>query len=384
MTAVEYLPDGVYFDLDEELYFGQDALGSSDLMKLWKFKHGWWWQSRWNPDRVEKVSKERMFGRASHKIILEGMDAYERTYAVTPTCPKGALVTVGDVQAALQAEGFHLRGVSNWRAADWFAAAATNIPHVPCWPNIMADFDEERGQKPVVTAVQDRALRVMFEAAMGNPAIANLFGAVSGFPPLAEISILFTDPTGTRRRWRLDRMFPAFNLDLKTMGNWDGRPLPYAVGDIIGRGGLDIQRADYDVGRAKLYDFVRAGKVQGGTLDQRAFLQTIVEAGGKWDWVWIFYQKPDPSGRAPVIFPVMDESGSDLALYGQRKAAKAMKFYRDAVAEFGLERPWTHVEDLHYTAEEFEPRITLPHWVAEEEPSGEASAWASNDDEVAA
>lgn len=379
-----YVPDGVYFDLPDELYFEQEALGSSDLIRLWKHKHGWWWQSRYNPDRVERVFKERAFGHGAHAIICEGLGAYEQRFAIQPTCPPGALLTAKDCQEALRRANFALRGTSGWVKEDWYAAVDSNLPNVPCWPNMLADFDVERGTRPVLSAVQDRMLRIMHRAAMADPGIAHLFGEGSGFPPLAEVAVLKTDPTGVRRRWKFDRLFPAFTLDLKTLGNWEGRPLQFAVGDHIGRGGYDIQRADYDVGRGALYDFVRDGfQVYGGSVEQRHFLKKMVEGGGAWDWVWLFYQKPEPTGRAPVIFPVYDDNESELKAFGRAKAVKALSFYREAMAKFGAAEPWTHVEPLHYTAEGMSPRITLPHWVSEDEPPEDAAAYDQPDQESA-
>ena len=383
--SYEFVPDGVYFDLPEQLYFAQDALGSSDLVRLWKHKHGWWWSSRWNPDFAEKpAGRERIYGRGCHAIVLEGVPTYERKFAVMPEKPAVGLYTIGDVKARLSAEGFSLAGTSSWSAGDWFAAARDNLPLVPCWPNMMADFEAEElaiagpgGElRQALTPVEDRMLRVMHRAAMEDPGIAKLFGTESGFPPLAEVSVLRTDATGIRRRWRFDRLFPQFTLDLKTLGNWEGRPLKFAVGDHIGRGGYDIQRADYDVGRGALYDFVRDGfQVDGGTVEQRHFLKLMVEAGGNWDWVWMFYQKPELSGRAPVIFPVYDDNDSDLKKYGRAKATNAVAFYRQAVEKFGLLEPWTHVEELHYTSPAAYPNISFPHWIEEDEPPEDPAAY---------
>lgn len=373
--AYEFVPDGVYLGLEERLYFGQDAIGSSDLIRLYKHRHGWWWQSRWNPDHVDRPGPERNYGSATHVIVLESVAAYERRFAVQPTCPPGALKTIGDVKAALEGAGLSTRGTSGWVAAEWFRAADINLPDLPCWPNMLEEFDRDRAERPFVSAVEDRMLRIMHAAAVDNPAISTLLQDTEEFPALAEVSILKTLPDGTRRRWRLDRLFPQFTMDLKTLGNWSGRPLRFAVGDHIGRNGYEIQRADYDDGRRALNAFVRDGfQVYGGTLEQRDWLRRLVDMSPSWDWVWLFYQKPEPTGRAPVIFPVYDDSDSDLARWGAARAAKALTFYREMMASFGPMRPWTSVEPLHYTVEQTKkPFITLPHWIGEDDPADPAA-----------
>jgi hypothetical protein len=377
--SYEFVPDGVHLHLAEELYFGQDALGSSDLIRLNLYKHGWWWSSRWNPDHVDKPGPERNYGSATHSILLEGVEAYQAKFAIQPACPPNAIKTGGEARAALAANGFSLRGTSGWRNEDWFESVAMNMPTADVWPTILAEFDRQRGDRPFLTEVENRMLLIMYEAAMANPAIHALLDQGGAFPPLAEVSVLKTLPDGTRRRWRFDRLYPNFTLDLKTLGNWSGRPLRFAVGDHIGKGGYDIQMADYHVGRRVLYDFVGDGfQVFGGDIEERAWLKRIVEMNDAWDWVWLFYQKPEPTGRAPVLFPVYDDFGTGLHPGGAAKAMKALAFYRERVTEFGLLKPWTSVEPLHYTPDSVGsnsklPTITLPHWLGEEEPSDPAA-----------
>lgn len=381
-----YVPDGVHLGLPDEIYFEQEALGSSDLIRLHKRRHGWWWSSRYNPDRIDKTTKEQLYGSALHAIMLEGPPAYEARFLPEPTRPAGAVATIDEMRGALRQGGFRVdgagAGTSGWKAPDWAAAMRANLPRTPCWPNILADYEKTlRGSgKRRIGEVEDRMLRLMYAAAMGDPHIAGLLADAGGdYPPLAEVSVLHTLPDGTRRRWRLDRLFTRFTMDLKSLGNWHGRPLPYWVGEHIGHNGYEIQRADYDYGRQVLNAYVLNGfEVFGGSIEQRAWLLKLVQqtADAGWDWLWMFYQKPDPAGVAPVIFPVWDDAGSDLFRAGQQRCRAAMKFYADAVARFGLGQPWTHVEEVHYTSEDHQPRLILPHWIGEGiEPDPEADGY---------
>jgi hypothetical protein len=369
------LADGVYLNLPEEEYFAQDALGSTDFIRLWLRRHGWWWSSRYNPHKKITETDAQNYGSALHKIVLEGVDAYERRFAVIPDRPAGAVSTIDEMRAKLADVG--LRGVSKFRAEDWAWAMREHRPDVPCWPNILADFDDEAGTRPRITSLENSMLRLMRDAMMESPDIARLFDDQEGRPPLAEVSVLATLPSGIRRRWRFDRLFPAFTMDLKSLaGAAHRRSLPWAVGDRIAAGGYDIQRADYDVGRKVMLAFIENGfQVFGGDLDQRSWLRRFVDFP-EWDWVWLFYQKPDPAGFAPVVFPVMDfqkdptdrRRPSQILRSGRHKLAQASAFYGEMVGRFGLDRPWTHVEDLHYTDEGLEPRVFLPHWLEDGVP----------------
>lgn len=378
LSPTDVIPDGVYLNLDDEIYFAQDALGSTDLIKLFKLKYGWWWQSKHNPGHVDKRDPARRFGTALHAILLEGLGAYEARYVVQPDRPADAIETIDSIKAAIAKAGFALTGVSKWVAADWHAAARANIPEVPCWPNILADFTESVGRRTILSPTEDRMIRLMRDAALESPEIAPLIKPAVEVPMLSEVAILTTNPDGTRRRRKLDLLLPAFNLDLKTLGNWSGRPLAWAVGDHIARYGYDIQRADYDDGRRDAYRLIAEGKLFGGTPEQRRWIGAFPEKFPAWDWVWLFYQKPEPTGRAPVLFPLYDSSGSDIHRFGANKLIKAMAFYHAAVARFGLDRPWTDVEPLHFTDEETAranggPQVFFPHWIADEEPTDDAA-----------
>ncbi len=245
---------------------------------------------------------------------------------------------------------------------------------------MLQDFEDALGARKRVTAVEDAMLRLMRDAMMESPDIAKLFNDPERRPPLAEVSVFATLPSGIRRRWRFDRLFPAFTMDLKSLaGAASRRSLPWAVGERIASECYDIQRADYDVGRQVMNYFIEDGfQVYGGDLDSRSWLRCFPEFTS-WDWVWLFYQKPDPAGYAPVVFPVMDfqvdptsEPGetrpSPILRAGRHKLAQAASFYTSAVDRFGLDRPWTHVEDLHYTDEGFEPHIFVPHWIEDGVP----------------
>ena len=377
------ISDGVYLNLPEEDYFGQDCLGSTDLIRLHQRKWGWWWSSRYNPERQQTPQDYFTYGSALHSILLEGVGAYEARFAAAPD--KEAFdklaVTIEDMQAAIREGGFALSGTSAWKAKDWRLAMRANLPGHPCWPNIVEDFEDSIGERRAIRGVDDRMLRLMREVAIDparpdNDDIRKLFD--DDHPPLAEVSIFWTEG-GVRRRARIDRMFPAFDMDLKSLGNWSGRPLPWVTGEQIAKGGYDIQRADYWIARAKAMEFIREGQLFGGSIEQRKWLQTWPDEHQDWDWVWLFYQKPEPSGRAPVIFPVMDVTRiqttpgefrlSEVLEVGLLKRQGALQFYRSTVAEFGLDRPWARVETLHYTDEAYTPRVFLPPWISETEPT---------------
>ena len=389
------LADGVHLNLSDEDYFGQDALGSTDLVSLSKKRWGWWWSSRHNRRRKEKVNKDRWFGTALHAIVLEGVAAYEARYAVEPDPREypNAINTIPEMKKALTDAGFRLSGVSNWRAADWRAAMRTNMPSTPVWDNVLEDAKDRALGREMVSSDDDWTLRFMRDVANSvertdNIDIRALFD--DALPRMAEVSVFWTE-AGVRRRARLDYMVPAFDLDLKSMGTWKGRPLPFEIGEISAQRGLDIQRADHFDARVEIYRAIAEGRVYGGSPEQRNWIATFPERAPEWDYVWMFYQKPDMTdGRAPVILPVYDHSWetypggervpSLIRSYGMAKKATALDFYRHMVATQGLDTPWARVEPLHYTREVRDhPHISYPHWIAEEHPNAPEAYEVTND-----
>ena len=374
------LEDGVYLNLKEDRYFEQDRLGSSDLVTLYFQRWGWWWSSRHNPDRVQRDVKELTIGHAIHAILCEGLAAYEGRFVAAPDKADydGLVDTKDEIEAKLRGGGFDLTGASKFKKDDWVAAITASMPEVPVWTKIMADFVDGVGDREVISAVDDRMLRFMREVAVSpdrqdNADVRKLFN--DDHPTLAEVTVFWTED-GVKRRARLDRMFPGFDMDLKSIGNFGGRRLDWFTGETIAKRGMDIQRADHWDARLAAMELIEQGRLFGGSIEQRKWLELFPATCPTGDYVWLFYQKPEPSGRAPVIFPVWDHSWGErlgdgtravgmLRQSGGAKKAAALAFYRTAVATYGFDQPWARVEPVHYTDADMSPHINLPHWVVE-------------------
>lgn len=388
--AAEQLPDGVYLGLSETDYFAQDRLGSSDVKDLHFHREGWWWSSRHNPDRDNSQSDAQNYGTALHAIMLEGLSAYEDRFRVEPDWKAygdDLLTSQRAIRAALEAAGWEApKGISKWVEQDWFDACALYIPNAPVKAQLQAEFDRRIATKtaadgtvletmPTVTAVEDRMLRIMYDAATDparedNAEIRELLGHGTGIPALAEVSVLFTCPwTGTKRRARFDKPVPWHTVDLKSLSNWRGTDLTWDLDGHIKRNGYDVQVADQHVARILAYRMLaEAGErvLHGGTKDERAFMLAMVERSLPWGWAWLFYQKPEPTGRAPILFPVREAWKGLYHQSGHRKAYKAIHRYVALVERFGLDKPWSRIERVHYTdenlaAEHDAPRIMLGH-----------------------
>lgn len=388
--ALEQLPDGVYLGLNEQIYFAQDRLGSSDLIKLYRYKEGWWWQSRHNPDRAEQTDAQN-YGSALHAIMLEGMGPYENRFRVAPD-PKDyrkLLTTIPQIKEALTEEGVDLRGTSSYNLGNWLDAATVHLPDHTCWEAVKRDFaasclkPDGKTYYPTVSAVEDRMLRYMREVAMDDPDIRTILGFDQDVPVLAEVSIFWTDKHGLKRRARFDKPVPQFTADLKSVGNWQGRALEHSLGDRVLIECYDLQLADQHVARRRMNEMIASDDalLVGGTMEERAWITAIAQRAVRWHWWWLFYQKPEPSGRAPILFPLHERWGGPFHISGVKKAFFAIEAYLNGVERFGLgaipnamggpSRPWSRVELPHYLPDTpglpKEARtISLPHYGWEE------------------
>lgn len=396
------LPDGVYLDLPDAIYFAQPRLGSSDLMKLHKNGLGWWWSSRYNPDKTDTTTAAMNYGSALHALMLEGMAAYETRFAVEPDPKKYAKVlrTIPEYKAALAAEGFDVsKGTSGFKAADWLAECAVSLPpEVVCWENVLSDFEKSITtikpdgtveKMPTVSAVEDRNLRIMYSAAIDADGpegddIREILGVNLEVPSLAELAFFWTDHRGIKRRAKFDKPVPSFTMDLKSLGNWNGRKLIHGISEHILRENLDVQVGDQQVARVLMHRMIAQhgeAVIHGGTEEERLWIRAIAERNMPFRWGWLFYQKPDPTaGRAPVIFPLFDAWGGPYHTSGLRKSIRAIDRYVEGVTKFGLHRPWTSVMPSHYTDETEArnagvPPISHTHFGWDEDPLPDEDAF---------
>jgi len=394
--AAEQLPDGVYLNLPEQVYFAQDRLGSSDLIRLHQRREGWWWQSRHNPDKDLSQSDAQNYGSALHALLLEGVGVYADRFAVEPdwrTYPN-LITSQKQLREVLNDNGWVAeKGISAWSAQQWWDAIELHAPGWRVKEQVQDEFKRRTATKtaadgtvletkPSVSAVEDRMLRIMFDAATNpdrddNAEVRQLLGVGTGFPVLAEVSVLFTCPwTGLKRRARWDKPVPRHTIDLKSLSGWKGTNLALDIDGHIKRNGYDVQVGDQHVSRILAYRMIAAAGervLHGGTKDERAHMLAMVDRALPWDWGWLFYQKPDPSGIAPILFPVRDGWAGLYHTSGHRKAFRAIHLYRALVEKHGLATPWARIERVHYADEELAaahdaPRIFLSHSGWDEDP----------------
>lgn len=349
MTDTKPLRNGVHIGLAESEYFEQAALGSSDMVKLWTSGLGWWHQSKNNPYAKERDREFLDRGHALHCLMLEGAEAYANRFAVMPDKSwfPGVLVTKEDMETALK--DFGAQRPSAGRKSDFAHYCRTYLRDRPIWDDIIEKWTADNEGLIPISAETHRYVTQLTDAAHEEETIAPLIDPASEH--LTELSV-FWDHGGTRLRFRFDALFPQFAVDLKSIEVVGNDSLERAASRRIRDLHLDIQMALSFEARAAMYQHIEAGRIYGGTRQQRAWLKRFPTQARHqdraWSWLWLFAQWPNESaGRAPEILPVWIEYGDQLHIDGVRKYLAALDTYTAAVKRFGLDTPWRSARPVH-------------------------------------
>lgn len=282
---------GIFFGLDEAEYHAVPALSNSGIKNLLISPLDFWARSWLNPDRENEESPFMELGKAYHKRILEGRDAFYRQYAVAldPADYPNALRTVEELKAALP-EGAK-RGGSK---ADLIARIAEASPDAEIWDTLEREHAEFHAGKTLLSAKAIRRLEVSAAMIEKHPDLGRAF--TGGMP---EVSIFWRgryDEELVPMKARLDYLKTQAIVDLKTHGNAQGKPIDRAVAAAMASQKYHIQAAVYQ-------DAVEAAKamLRDGSADlvhgevDGAWLKALTEAN-EHAFLFVF----QATGVAPV------------------------------------------------------------------------------------
>ena len=80
-----YHAPGIYFGLSEDAYHADHALGSGSIRALANHPMYYWRDSWMNPlRRQDEETPALLFGRALHKLVLEGIESFHKSYQPAP------------------------------------------------------------------------------------------------------------------------------------------------------------------------------------------------------------------------------------------------------------------------------------------------------------
>lgn len=353
----EYRAEGIYFGLDEDAYHADPALGSGSVREIEKCPMYYWEDSWMNPLRETKEETPALlFGRALHKLVLEGSAEFSKAYVQAPQrsdYPE-AIVTADEIKDHLRRLGGKLTGAK----AELAERLRTIDPSVVLWDDVLAEHAIMCERMKATTLKGDVYARVVSAAnhIVGDERVRAAF---QGGRP--EVSV-FWEEEGVRVKARLDYLRLgsdngrplALVCDLKSYANVLDMPPERAVLRAIAMTRLDMQAALYLRGTAHVARFIREGKVFGVGGINPQWIETLASVSADdWRWYWCFYEK-----EAPIAMLRSTRPGAPMVQAGDMAVSRALATYKDYMATFGTN--WRFVDPMPDTEVS---ETDLPKWL---------------------
>lgn len=378
-AAGQPMAPGIYFGLDEEIYHRDPSLGSGSIRALAKCPIYYWVDSWMNPLREPQTETPALlFGRALHKLVLEGPEAFAREYRCAPEksdYPE-ALDTATEIKAALKSLGQKQVGnkpelIERLRFAD---------PGAVFWDDIITKHNDDCARDGATSLKTSDYARIVAGAGMiagdervraafqgGRPEVS-IFWVEGGVPMKARLDYAklgLGAPSTYGYIKKDDRLeYGATDIqkhgpiglanDLKSFANVMDKPPELAVIRAIAETRLDIQAAAYLQGIVKIPEFYAAGKVYGAEGINAEWLETLCTLPiERWVFNWVFYQKD-----APVSLLRTTRPGSPMITGATMNVLSAQQAYRDNMEAFGTN--WRFVDPIP------DPEVSetdLPKWL---------------------
>lgn len=343
----EGMEPGVYFGMSEDAYHADPALGSTDLRRLLVAPSEFHWTWAGNPDPETQEDTDALtFGRAVHKLVLEGTNAFQGLYAPKPEGPD-VLVTAEDMKVWLRNRGLLDKGTKE-SMADRIHAID---PGVKIQDVILAEA--KRNGREILTDTAYRRIMLASAYITKNPHLARSFAGGQ-----SEVSI-FWIRRGVRLKARLDYLRVvrwqdrrcAVISDLKSFGRVKpGQPLAQAVTEAAA--GYKHQAAHYIDGLAHAKRMIREGIVHG--FVDREWLERIATAQTMLFAFVFFKSQGSPYAQAKLLQPQ-----NPLIEIAQRDVETALDTFTTYHNHFGAAGPWVSLEEPQELSIDEVPRWLL-------------------------
>jgi hypothetical protein len=321
-------PDGLYFQLDEATYHAIPALSASGIKNLLISNPDFWFRSPFNPNRKDENTEARVIGKAFHKRILEGKEAFYDNYAAIFEAPAGCLRTVDDIKEAITEHGEKPKGKVK---ADLIEQVLTLQPNASIFDELRADYELLHHGKEFLYGELLDSIEISAAMIEKNPHLSKCFGG--GYP---EVSVIWTED-GVRFKARFDYLKTKAVIDLKTFGNFLNKPIDSAIYSAMASGKYHIQAAFY----------LRAVEKAKQLAKELKYVVTTACRPDVEDWIKQFrdYAEHDfyfvfqAKGIAPLARGKKFLRGS-LWSCGEVAIDEAIRRYKHCMEKHGPDEPW--------------------------------------------
>lgn len=361
---------GIYFGMPEEDYHAIHAASTSGLKRLSTSSMDYWANSTLNLDKEEFDERKHLsLGKAYHKRIAEGEEAFLASYAVELD-PRDyvdeegrslLLTTVDHVKAAIAKLGQKpcTTGFDDVtrkaKKEDWIAQLLALDENALVWDAMVAKHEAANPGKVFISAKQHHRVEIAAKMIEAHPELKDAF--TGGF---AEVSIFWFCPdTGCPMKARLDYLKMRLIVDLKSFANQQGLPINRAIERAIANYRYNLQHVIYD-------DAVAAARAVVREHGLSALVDcddpTTEQAQARQDWAFKWAKQTaapgflfvfQQTGNAPVTRGRLMPRGTVYSV--SRSAAERLKRrWVECANTFGVD-PWLDIEPIDTIEDEAIP-----------------------------
>ncbi len=328
---------GVYFGMSFDDYLRIPYLNSSGIKDLLICETDYWENSPLNPYGAEEDddTKAKREGRAFHKRILEGREAFNAAYAPKYMAPKGlqnVLYTNKHMEKLLKSLG--VKGYLGKTKQELIPMVLDADPSAKIYDHMEAEYCQQFDGQEFLDEATIRQIEFANQSMQFHPDLKVWFAG--GYP---EVTVIF-DAFGVRFKVRFDYAKIGSIGDLKTFANQMKRKLRSAVNTAMRSYSYHISAALYLMGAGAAQDLIRAGKVYDFTghpdwLDD--FASTPVT-----NFYFAFIKKGQFPVVQPAVFAVEPESGYGAGL---TEIMEAVDLYKKGQSTYGKDLPWVTIRE---------------------------------------
>lgn len=352
MKTLTFKEPGVYFGMPENEYHADPSLSASGIKNLDVSLLTYWVDSVLNPEREDRTTKPMTAGKALHKLIIEGQDAFDEAYATIPEKPYGAIDGGDDLKAKCGELGLKKTG----KIIDLCLRIREAEPDAVLWPFILRDFKEANESKIILSA--EDAYNIAFPSAIIEKHPVALKAFTGGYP---EVSIFWRDPeTNMPMKARLDYLKTLAVVELKSFSNPFGKPLDKAIGHAVANhryyvdAAVRLEAAE----QAKKMDV----KQWHGELPPPEWIEAF-KACPTHALVFVFLEQGKcPNIRVREWRKSETKRGSDSPYFvkGEMAFREGVERYAQCMEHFGPDIPWMNIEPMTPFVD-----IDFPMWMTD-------------------
>ncbi|BCH33247.1 hypothetical protein MesoLjLc_51770 [Mesorhizobium sp. L-8-10] len=283
MTEPVIHAPGIYFDLGEEAYHADPALGSSSIKAIAVDAYEFQFDRLYGED---KDTDALIFGSALHKRVLEGRAAFEEKFCqeFDKSSCKDALDTVADLKKWLDSYGQEY--LSKYSKAELIKLVQRIDPNQAIAEVIKAKWEEQNSGKTPLKPKRWAQIEIAARWVQRDPLLSAVMQDGTFIAGAPEVSIFYED-RGVRLKARFDRFLTHAIVDLKSFAPIFPGEIEGTAIKTINRMRYDLQAADYLRAWRKAKALHEAGYVFGPEPYDGFLAECFARDDPKWIWIMI-------------------------------------------------------------------------------------------------